>query len=155
MRLRRRSRSEATASPTARCLAASRQIPYSPTATVRFSWTSTPTRRRPTRSAWSSERSRAVTVSAFLEQLRESQLLAEPQLEELRARAAAAGPDWKIASALIADGILTVYQVERIEAGHGSELSLGQYRILGELGRGGFGCVYKAAHALMDRIVAL
>lgn len=32
---------------------------------------------------------------------------------------------------------------------------LGQYRILAELGRGGFGCVYKASHKLMDRIVAL
>jgi serine/threonine protein kinase len=32
---------------------------------------------------------------------------------------------------------------------------LGQYVVLEELGRGGFGCVYKAAHILMDRIVAL
>jgi eukaryotic-like serine/threonine-protein kinase len=35
------------------------------------------------------------------------------------------------------------------------EAQLGQYRILDELGRGGFGCVYKAMHVLMNRLVAL
>src|SRR5262249_12996843 len=50
---------------------------------------------------------------------------------------------------------LTPYQLKRILAGTGRELVLGQYQILDELGRGGFGQVYKATHALMKRVVAL
>ena len=52
-------------------------------------------------------------------------------------------------------GWLTAYQVEQIWAGRAKGLVLGQYRILAELGRGGFGCVYKAVHLLMNRVVAL
>jgi serine/threonine protein kinase len=91
----------------------------------------------------------------LIQNLRESQLLSEELLEQVRARVQAGEPSGNVASALIDEGVLTPYQVRQLEAGQGKGLVLGQYRILDELGRGGFGWVYKAAHVLMDRIVAL
>jgi serine/threonine protein kinase len=52
-------------------------------------------------------------------------------------------------------GWLSRYQVNRIVEGDGGKLRIGPYRILDQLGRGGFGCVYKAVHTLMNRVVAL
>src|SRR6185369_10905476 len=44
---------------------------------------------------------------------------------------------------------------KQIAAGRTKELVLGKYRILDELGRGGFGEVYKALHTVMNRTVAI
>src|SRR3954469_22866577 len=93
--------------------------------------------------------------SAFLEQLRASRLVPEDQMEGLAARFAAEAAPHTAAEALVAEGLVTTPQVSQLQAGKGRTLTLGQYRILEELGRGGFGCVYKAVHTLMGRVVAV
>src|SRR5205823_304881 len=51
--------------------------------------------------------------------------------------------------ALIADGLLTPYQLGQIMAGATHALVLGHYRVLGRLGAGGMGIVYLGEHILM------
>ncbi len=59
------------------------------------------------------------------------------------------------AQALMDLGVLTPFQAERLLAGRGAGLRLGQYRILEPIGSGGMGLVFKAEHRTMQRIVAL
>jgi serine/threonine protein kinase len=96
-----------------------------------------------------------VNSQSFLEQVREHGLLSEERLAALSQRFAAEAPLHELTEALVEQGWLTRYQIERIWAGKAKGLMLGQYRILAELGQGGFGCVYKAEHLLMNRVVAL
>jgi serine/threonine protein kinase len=91
----------------------------------------------------------------FLSRLRQSRLLSTEQLADIAARYGAGVPGHAVAAALINDGTLTRFQAQRLWAGQVKGLVLGQYRILDELGEGGFGRVYKAAHTLMGRVVAL
>src|SRR5262245_32257702 len=91
----------------------------------------------------------------FLEQLRQSQLLTDEQLVDVRKRFLGRMAPHEIAGALQAEGLLTTFQAKPIAAGEGKSLVLGQYRLLDELGRGGFGHVYRAIHTLMNRIVAI
>lgn len=56
---------------------------------------------------------------------------------------------------LVAEEILTTYQADQILQGRASRLVLGQYLLLEELGRGGFGQVFKAMHTVMRRVVAI
>ncbi len=93
--------------------------------------------------------------NTFLDHLRQSGLLTEEQLTAGVARFGDDAPADTLVDGLIADGLLTTFQAKRLCAGKGQGLVLGQYRILDELGRGGFGQVYKALHTVMDRIVAI
>lgn len=61
----------------------------------------------------------------------------------------------RLAQALVAQGKLTDFQARRLLAGRGESLLLGEYVLLDEIGAGGMGCVYKAEHRRMKRIVAL
>jgi serine/threonine protein kinase len=95
-----------------------------------------------------------VDQNTFLEQLGQSGLLSDAQIADLRVRFVSSSPEG-LSSALVQEGILTSFQVKKLHSGQTKGLVLGQYRILDELGRGGYGCVFKARHNLMDRVVAL
>ncbi len=90
----------------------------------------------------------------FLDQLKSSGLLAEDQLADVSGRFSNSAVD-VVVSHLVDRGLLTPFQVKQLHAGQSKGLVLGQYHLLDELGRGGYGCVYKARHKLMNRIVAL
>jgi serine/threonine-protein kinase len=96
-----------------------------------------------------------VDRATFLENLHQSRLLPEEQLAGFVAALPAQAAPAEVAHALLERGLLTKYQVKQVWEGQGKGLVLGQYRVLNELGRGGFGRVLKAVHAMMGRVVAL
>ncbi|GIW82317.1 MAG: hypothetical protein KatS3mg105_4124 [Gemmatales bacterium] len=57
--------------------------------------------------------------------------------------------------ALLAHELLTPYQARRLRANHHYHLTIGNYRILDQIGTGGMGRVYKAEHVQLRRPVAL
>jgi serine/threonine protein kinase len=91
----------------------------------------------------------------LFKRLRDSRLVGGEQLGRLAGRFPAGVPAHAVVAALVNDGTLTRYQAQRLWAGKEKGLVLGQYRVLDELGKGGFGRVYKAVHTLMGRVVAL
>jgi serine/threonine protein kinase len=93
-----------------------------------------------------------------------SGLVTARQIEscEQQVAAAAAAParadhrrwDVECANLLVRQGTLSRFQAAQLLAGR-SKLTLGQYEIVDELGRGGMGQVFRARHALMGRVVAI
>ena len=96
-----------------------------------------------------------MNANEFLEQVRESRLLPTEQLEQIADGLVGEGSSASLAGALMAEGLMTSFQVKKILAGEGKQLLLGQYRLLDELGRGGMGQVFKAFHTVMGRTVAV
>jgi serine/threonine-protein kinase len=99
--------------------------------------------------------SNRIDRQTFLAYLRQSGLVSDEQLAEIARQHADQTRGRLVARALVAEGVLTRFQAERILAGRTSGFLLGQYRILEQIGRGGMGRVYKAQHRTMQRMVAL
>jgi serine/threonine-protein kinase len=95
------------------------------------------------------------TPDDLLAALRAARLLPAARLSRLAESWAGEGDVASRARELVATGLLTAFQAERVLAGRAGALRLGQYRILDRLGAGGMGRVYKAEHRLMRRVVAL
>jgi eukaryotic-like serine/threonine-protein kinase len=91
---------------------------------------------------------------SFLHLLRESRLLSDDQLDQLEGQVNTTDMT-KLSAHLLESEWLTAYQLKRIVEGQPRGLLLGQYRVLGELGEGGFGKVYKAVHGMMNRVAAV
>jgi serine/threonine protein kinase len=91
----------------------------------------------------------------LLDHLRDSRLLSVSQLAVAAELIPEEEPTQEMMLRLVAEGLLTDYQAGRVASGQSQGLVLGQYHIIDELGRGGFGKVYKARHTVMDRVVAI
>jgi serine/threonine protein kinase len=99
--------------------------------------------------------SEAEPTRLFLEALRQSGLLDGYQVEAAVAQAGVARLPEDLSDWLIGRGWLTAYQARRLLIGRPDGLVLGGYHLLEPLGQGGMGQVFKARHALMNRVVAV
>ncbi|MCI0461882.1 MAG: serine/threonine protein kinase [Gemmataceae bacterium] len=96
-----------------------------------------------------------VDRQTFLTNLRKSELVTAEQLAAVAHRLPVTDRGKPLARALVALGLLTKFQAERVLAGRTKGFCLGQYRILDQIGQGGMGRVFKAVHQTMNRLVAL
>lgn len=96
---------------------------------------------------------------AFLKSLRASELVPEerllPLVEKFMRDSTAAPRGEAFARVLLAAGLLTPWQLEKLSQGENRSFLLGGYRLLCFLGRGAMGVVYLAEHPRMGRRVAL
>ena len=96
------------------------------------------------------------TIYAFIDELRKRKLLKAPQLDEIeRILKPRFSGSMLLAKELVRRGWLTVYQVNQLFQANGQELTLGPYRIMDHLGKGGVSQVFKAWHAERNCPVAL
>jgi serine/threonine protein kinase len=98
---------------------------------------------------------RSIDRTTFLGYLRQSGLVAEEDLARLLPELPDTNRGRLLARDLVARGVLTRFQAERLLAGRTAGFVLGPYSVLDEIGRGGMGRVYRAEHRTMRRIVAL
>ncbi|MBC7820087.1 MAG: protein kinase [Planctomycetaceae bacterium] len=100
-----------------------------------------------------------LTVESFLQVVRQSGLIDKDQLQKLLQQYEARGVDvtksQSIADALIGDEVVTRWQAEKLLAGKHKGFSLGKYKLLDLLGKGGMSSVYLAEHVLMRRRCAI
>src|SRR5271170_647649 len=96
------------------------------------------------------------SVSTLLSVLRRAQLLAPEQVEQI---ARELEPHFSDPSALgdylVQIDWLTAFQKQMIFDGHWSDLTLGPYTLLDQLGEGGVSEVFKAWESTRGRVVAL
>lgn len=98
----------------------------------------------------------AATVSEFLERLEASGILDGDDLDTVRSTAPGADTDAEgFVKDLHKSGRITGYQAQALWRDKGHKLSIGNYVIEEELGRGGMGVVLKARHRRMQRRVAI
>jgi len=90
--------------------------------------------------------------------IRSSGVLGERQLAEIKTKVLQGDyplDSVELADRLVRDNLLTSFQAKRLLSNRPQGLVVGRYIILDRIGSGSMGRVYKAHHAMMDRIVAL
>jgi serine/threonine-protein kinase len=92
---------------------------------------------------------------ALLDAVRAAGVLTPGQLNKARALTLGADSAPDAAAALVAAGLLTRFQADRLLAGRTDGFVLGQHVVLDLVGRGSVGRVYKAKHRAMSRPVAI
>ncbi len=99
----------------------------------------------------------SLSTAQFLAILEQSNLLAADRMAKLRRRIqeSAEPPDVeRMARSLVEGAYLTPWQARQLLAGRHS-FFIGRYKLLDRIGKGGMGVVFKAQHAVMDRLVAI
>lgn len=96
-----------------------------------------------------------VSRQAFLRELKDCRLLSEETLNQVVSSAPTYAGANELAVELVQRNQLTRFQAYAFCHGNGSELKLGNYWLLDQIGKGGMGEVYKARHHQMQRLVAL
>jgi serine/threonine-protein kinase len=94
----------------------------------------------------------------LLSVIRSSGVLGERQLLEIKSKVLKGEyplDSVELAERLVRDNLLTGFQARRILSNRPHGLVVGRYIILDRIGSGSMGRVYKAHHAMMDRMVAL
>ncbi|HVA49371.1 MAG TPA: serine/threonine-protein kinase [Pirellulales bacterium] len=96
------------------------------------------------------------TGEQLYEHLQESRLFSAEQLADLHDELLAkpSRPAGGLADELVKRGLITLWQARQLLSGRHA-FFVGKYKLLECLGTGGMGTVYKAYHAMTDRVVAL
>ncbi len=100
-----------------------------------------------------------VTTDKLVELVRKSGLIESDRLDAFLAKVTAehgALPaDKRLAELMVAAGMLTPWQTDKLLAGKHRGFRIGKYKLLGQIGKGGMSSVYLAEHILMRRRVAI
>lgn len=99
----------------------------------------------------------AISVEQFIDSLTELRLVDAEQARDLREEMETNRPadTETLSKRLVSDRLLTEFQAAALRKGQGERLTLGDYLILDEIGKGGMGRVLRARHLRMDREVAI
>jgi serine/threonine-protein kinase len=103
-------------------------------------------------------KSAAAVPLDLLPVIRSSGILSDRQLAEIKGKILQGdypNDSTELAAKLVKEKVLTTFQAKRFLANRPSGLVVGRYIILDRIGSGSMGRVYKAHHAMMDRVVAL
>ena len=98
-----------------------------------------------------------LSTNEFINVLAQSNLLTDDLIARIRKRVSDSANEVNprsIAKYLIDKGHLSLWQANQLLAGRRA-FFLGRYKLIDRIGKGGMGVVFKARHAVMDRIVAL